>query len=267
VKRDSVIGTFTVATLLCVVCSLLVSSAAVGLRPLQLSNRALEKKRNILEAAGFASSRDAVTVDKAFRRIETRVVDLATGKYVEPETIDPAVYDPVAAARDPELSIAIAQDDDLAAIKRREKYALVHLVKNDAGEVEQIVLPVKGMGLWSTLYGFVAIDRDLRTVRGLTFYEHAETPGLGGEVENPNWKAQWKGKLLFDNRGNVQIHLIKGSVDPISPQAQYQVDGLSGATITSRGVTNLLHYWFGDHGFGPYFNELRKQWGTAHGRT
>ncbi len=266
-KRDSVIGTFTVATLLCVVCSLLVSSAAVGLRPLQVSNRALEKKRNILEAAGFASRLDAVAVDEAIRRIETRVVDLATGQYVGSETIDPATYDPVAAARDHELSIAIAQNDDLAAIKRRQKYSLVHVVKDDAGEVEQIVLPVKGMGLWSTLYGFLAIDRDLRTIRGLTFYEHAETPGLGGEVDNPNWKTQWKGKLLFDDRGDVQIRVIKGNVDPGSPQSMHQVDGLSGATITSRGVTNLLHYWFGEHGFGPYLGELRKQWETDNGGT
>lgn len=265
-KRDTVIGTFTVAALLCVVCSLLVSSAAVGLRPLQTSNRAWEKKRNILEAVGFASSRDAVAVEKAFRRIETRVVDLATGKYVGTETIDPAVYDQVAAARNPELSIAISPDDDLAAIKRRETYSLVHLVKNDAGEVDQVVLPVKGMGLWSTLYGFLAIDRDLRTVRGLTFYEHRETPGLGGEVDNPDWKAQWKGKLLFDDRGDVKIRVIKGTVDPGSSQSMHQVDGLSGATITSHGVTNLLHYWFGDHGYGPYLSELQNQWGTANGR-
>lgn len=266
-KRDTVIGTFTVAALLCVVCSLLVSSAAVGLRPLQTSNRALEKKRNILEAAGLTIGRDSVAVDGAFQRIETRVVELAIGQYVEPETIDPATYDPVAAARDPELSIAIAQEDDLAAIKRREKYSLVHLVKNDAGEVEQIVLPVRGMGLWSTMHGFVAVDRDLQTVRGLTFYAHSETPGLGGEVDNPNWKAQWKGKLLFDDRGEIQIEVIKGSVDPGSPQSTHQVDGLSGATITSRGVTNLLHYWFGDHGFGPYLGELRKQWRTANGEA
>jgi Na+-transporting NADH:ubiquinone oxidoreductase subunit C len=266
-KRDTVIGTFTVAALLCVVCSLLVSSAAVGLRPLQVSNRALEKKRNILEAAGLASGRDAVAVDEAFRRIETRVVELATGQYVGTETIDPATYDPVAASRNPEQSIAIAQEDDVAAIKRREKYALVHLVNNDAGEVEQIVLPVRGMGLWSTLYGFVSIDRDLKTVHGLTFYEHSETPGLGGEVDNLDWKSQWHGKLLFDDRGEIRIEVIKGTVDPGSPESMYQVDGLSGATITSRGVTNLLHYWFGDHGFGPYLGELRKQWGTADGEN
>jgi Na+-transporting NADH:ubiquinone oxidoreductase subunit C len=255
-----------VAALLCVVCSLLVSSAAVGLRPLQTRNRALEKRRNILEAAGFAPARNGLAVDKAFRRIETRAVDLASGRYVGTEVIDPATYDQVAAARDPQLSIAISQDDDVAGIKRREKYSLVYLVKNDSDEVDQIVLPVKGMGLWSTLYGFVAIDRDLRTVRGLTFYEHRETPGLGGEVDNPAWKAQWKGKLLFDDDGDINIRVIKGAVDPGSPQSMHEVDGLSGATITSRGVTNLLHYWFGDHGFGPYLSELRKQRGTVDGR-
>ena len=224
----------------------------------------MERKRNILEAAGIASGRDAAAVDQAFRRIETRVVDLETGQDVGPETIDPATYDPVAAARDPERSVAISQDKDLASIKRREKFSLVYLVKTDSGEIEQIVLPVRGMGLWGTLYGFVSIDRDLRTIRGLTFYEHSETPGLGGEVDNPDWKEKWKGKLLFDDRGDVRIQVSKGTVDPGSPQSTYQVDGLSGATITSRGVTNLLHYWFGDHGFGPYLGELRKQEETDH---
>jgi Na+-transporting NADH:ubiquinone oxidoreductase subunit C len=265
VKRDTVVGTFTVAALLCVVCSLLVSGAAVGLRPLQTRNRALEKKRNILEAAGIESGRDAAAVDEAFRRIETRIVDLETGQEVGPETINPATYDPVAAARDPELSIAISEDKDLASIKRREKYSLVHLVKSDAGEIEQFVLPVRGLGLWGTLYGFVAIDSDLRTIRGLTFYEHGETPGLGGEVDNPSWKEKWKGKLLFDDGGDIRIQVSKGTVEPGSPQATYQVDGLSGATITSRGVTNLLHYWFGDHGFGPYLSELRGHEETGHG--
>lgn len=264
-KRDTVVGTFTVAALLCVVCSLLVSGAAVGLRPLQTRNRELEKKRNILEAAGIASGRDAAAVNEVFQRIETRVVDLETGQDVGPETIDPATYDPVAAARDPALSIAIPEDKDLASIKRREKYSLVYLVKSDSDEVEQIVLPVRGMGLWGTMYGFVAIASDLRTIRGLTFYEHSETPGLGGEVDNPNWKEKWKGKLLFDDGGDVSVQVSKGTVDQDSPQSKYQVDGLSGATITSRGVTNLLRYWFGDHGFGPYLNELREHEETDNG--
>ncbi|MEX0818315.1 MAG: Na(+)-translocating NADH-quinone reductase subunit C [Pirellulaceae bacterium] len=264
-KRDTVVGTFTVAALLCVVCSLLVSGAAVGLRPLQTRNRALEKKRNILEAAGIESGRNAAAVDEAFRRIETRIIDLESGEEVGPETIDPATYDPVAAARDPELSVAIPEDKDLASIKRREKYSLVYLVKSDSGEVEQIVLPVRGMGLWGTLYGFVSIDSDLRTIRGLTFYQHSETPGLGGEVDNPSWKEKWKGKLLFDDGGDVRIQVSKGTVDSGSPQSKYQVDGLSGATITSRGVTNLLRYWFGDHGFGPYLDELREHEETDNG--
>ncbi len=264
-KRDSVIGTFTVAALLCVVCSLLVSGAAVGLRPFQVSNRVLEKKRNILEAAGILNARDAQAVNEAFQRIEIRVVDLATGKYVPAETIDPATYDQVAAARDPQLSVPIPSDKDLAGIKRREKYSFIYVVTNAAGQIDQIVFPVYGKGLWSTMYGFVSVARDLNTVRGLTFYEHAETPGLGGEVDNPDWKEQWQGKLLFDESGSVEVEVIKGTVSQNSPQALHQVDGLSGATITSRGVTNLLHYWFGDHGFGPYLRQLRAELEVQHG--
>ena len=264
-QRETAIGTLTVAALLCLVCSLLVSTAAVALRPFQISNREFEKKRNILAAAGIVTARDAETVDKAFQHIETRIVDLATGKYVGPETIDPTTYDQVAAARDAQLSVAIPAAKDLGNIKRREKYSFVYLVRDDQGMVSQIVFPVSGMGLWSTLYGFLAVDRDVKTVRGLTFYAHRETPGLGGEVDNPNWKSQWQGKLLFDDSGDIKIRVLKGSVDPSSSQSIYQVDGLSGATITSRGVNNLLHYWLGDHGYGPYLKELRAEIETHHG--
>ena len=260
-NRDTVIGTFTVAALLCVVCSLLVSSAAVGLRPLQVSNRALEKKRNILEAAGLASGRDAAAVDEAFRRIETRVVELATGQYVGTETIDPATYDPVAASRNPELSIAIAQEDDVAAIKRREKYSFVSRVKGESGEIEKVVLPIYGKGLWSTVYGFLAVGVDASTVEGITFYEHGETPGLGGEIENPAWTALWKGKTVFNDSGEVVLEVVKGSVNPESAAADHQVDGLSGATITSKGVSQLVHYWMGPHGFGPFLDLLRQSAG------
>jgi Na+-transporting NADH:ubiquinone oxidoreductase subunit C len=122
---------------------------------------------------------------------------------------------------------------------------------------DQVVLPIYGKGLWSTLYGFLALDANANTVRGITFYEHAETPGLGGEVENPGWKAQWNGKNVFDDQGEVALEVIKGAVPGNSPQADHQIDGLSGATITGRGVSNLVRYWLGADGFGPYLDKLR----------
>ncbi|MGB0764601.1 MAG: NADH:ubiquinone reductase (Na(+)-transporting) subunit C, partial [Luminiphilus sp.] len=112
-------------------------------------------------------------------------------------------------------------------------------------------------GLWSTLYGFVALESDGNTIAGLGFYEHKETPGLGGEVDNPRWKNLWKGKQVYRD-GAVAISVVKGSVDQGSDAANWQVDGLSGATLTSRGVSNLVQYWLGEDGFEPYLRNLRE---------
>jgi Na+-transporting NADH:ubiquinone oxidoreductase subunit C len=259
--RESLGKTFAMALTLCAVCSFLVSGAAVGLRSKQKENRDRDRKKNILVAAGLYNSN--VPVDEAFRQVEPRIVDLETGDYVSDGQLDPQNYDQRLSAKDPELSVSIPSQEDLAGIRRREKYSFVYLVKKE-GRLDQVVLPVNGKGLWSTMYGFLALDSDLNTVRGMTFYEHAETPGLGGEVDNPKWKALWPGKNVYDDQGSVQFKLIKGSVDQGSPEAIYQVDGLAGATLTANGVTHMVQYWLGDHGFKTFLKRLRSE-GEAHG--
>jgi Na+-transporting NADH:ubiquinone oxidoreductase subunit C len=134
---------------------------------------------------------------------------------------------------------------------------VVYLVKED-NKVDKIVLPVYGKGLWSTMYGFMALDKDLKTVKGFTFYDHAETPGLGGEIDNPRWKNSWKEKQAFDEEGNVKIEVIKGQVDTSRPDAKYQIDGISGATLTARGVDHLVQFWLGDNGYGLLIKSLRE---------
>ena len=253
--KETIGKTFFVAFLLCVVCSVLVSSAAVYLRPIQTINKSLDKKRNILMAAGLEEGDKSI--DELFEAIETKVVELETGHYVE--GIDPQAYDQRRAAKDPATSIQVPTDEDLGDIKRRAKQASVYLVRK-GDEVRKIILPVHGLGLWSTLYGFVTLDaRDLSTIRALVYYEHMETPGLGGEVDNPAWKALWNGKSAFDESGKLRITVIKGKADPSRFESRYQVDGISGATITARGVTNMLTYWLGDSGFGPYLKQLKAQ--------
>ena len=248
------------AALLCVVCSVLVSSAAVVLRPTQAVNKLLDKKRNILQAAGLYT--EGADIDQLFESIEAKVVDLATGEYVE--GIDPEEYDQRSAAKDLTQSMSIPLAKDSGGIRRRAKQASVYLVLK-GGEVDKIILPVHGKGLWSTLYGFLALDvEDLTTIRSLVYYEHGETPGLGGEVDNPQWKALWNGKQAFDSAGRIAITVLRGPVDPSNASSSYQVDGLSGATITSRGVTNMLHYWLSEEGFGPYLARLKSE-GQAHG--
>lgn len=261
-QRDSVLGTLTVALVLCVVCSVLVSSAAIGLRPRQERNKQAFEQENILAAAGFSEDEiEEQGVESLFENIETQLIDLATGEPVSGDTISEQSYDQRAAAKDVDLSIAIEADQDIAGIKRREKYSRVYLLK-EGGQTKTVILPVYGKGLWSTLYGFIALEADLNTVAGLTFYEHAETPGLGGEIDNPRWKAFWPGKQLRAD-GDLKIEVIKGQVNQESPQAAHQVDGLSGATITSRGVSNLVRYWV-KYGFGPYLEKL-KATGGSHG--
>lgn len=253
--NDTVGKTLGVAFGVCLVCSMLVSAAVISLRPEQAANKALERKRNILMAAGLLA--EGKSIDEAFEKVHPQVIDLATGQVVS--GIDPETYDPRKAAKDPALSVAVPTEEDIANIKRRARYALVYLVEEE-GEIAQVILPIHGLGLWSTLYGFIALDaRDLNTVKGLVFYEHAETPGLGGEVDNPAWKALWRGKKVFDSHGQVWIEVIKGQVDPNRPEAQHQVDGLSGATLTSRGIEKMLKYWLGQSGFGPFLARLKAQ--------
>lgn len=258
--KETVGKTFLVAFALCAVCSVLVSAAAVLLRPAQGLNKLLDRKSNILVAAGMRA--EGRSIDELFKNIKPKVVDLATGEYAA--GIDPEQYDQRKATKDPAQSVPIPPEKDLAGIKRRAKCAPVYLVY-EGEELEKVILPVEGKGLWSTLYGFLALDAaDLATIRALVFYEHAETPGLGGEVDNPNWRALWNGKAAFDDKGAIRIKVMKGKVDLSRPEARYQMDGISGASITTRGVENLLKYWLGGDGFGPFLAKLKTR-GGVHG--
>ncbi|MEM9257071.1 MAG: Na(+)-translocating NADH-quinone reductase subunit C [Pseudomonadota bacterium] len=250
-SNDSIQKTLVVALALCVVCSVIVSTAAVVLKPAQEVNKTLDRKRNILAAAGMLEP--SVPVDEQFKQITTKVVDLDTGRFTD--AVDPADYDQRRAAKDPSLSEVIPAAEDKAKISRRERYALVYLVEGPTGNLEKIILPVHGYGLWSTLYGFIALEADANTIAGLGFYEHGETPGLGGEVDNPRWKALWPGKQVYRD-GQVQIALVKGAVNPQDAEAPWEVDGLAGATLTARGVTNLVQYWLGENGFEPFLDNL-----------
>lgn len=248
-NKDSFGRTLGVALVLCIVCSVVVSAAAVSLRPQQVLNKDLDRKRNILLAAGLYQ--EGVSVDEQFEKIVTKIVDLDTGKFID---IDTATFDQRKSARDPATSIALGADD-IAKISRRENKSFVYLVGNE-DDFEKVILPIHGYGLWSTLYGFVALENDLNTVAGLGFYDHAETPGLGGEVDNPRWKAQWPGKKVYGDNGDVRLGLLKGAVDTSKPDAVYQVDGLSGATLTGRGVSNLVAFWLGSKGFKPFLDNI-----------
>ena len=252
-SRDSVANVLIVAIGVSFACSVLVSATAVLLRPQQENNQALYRQRTVLEVAELYEPGD--DVGALFADIDARLVDLASGDYVT--AMDARTFDPVAASSDSELSVRIPASADIANIRRRAIYAPVYLVRQGAA-VEQVILPVYGAGLWSTLYGYLALESDGQTVRGLRFYEHAETPGLGDQMDKAAWRAQWPGKQLFADDGTPRIEVVRG-VAPPGDEAVHQVDGLAGATLTGRGITNLLRYWIGPHGFGPYLEKLRQE--------
>lgn len=255
---DSLGNIFTVAIAVCLVCSVLVSGAAVALKPQQDENKVLDRKQNVLRAAGLLPA-DSNTdsqgrgVEELFAQFEVRAVDLNTGEYID--SVDTTTFDPVRAAGDPAQSLDLSDDEDIATIGRRENVSLVYLIEGEQG-VEKLVLPIRGYGLWGTLFGYLALDGDMQTVAGIGFYSHKETPGLGGEVDNPNWKAQWPGtKLMRD--GEPALALVKTRSASGSAAAEYEIDALSGATFTNRGVQNMVHFWTGEQGFGPFLDNLR----------
>lgn len=249
-NNDTIGRTVGVALALCVVCSIVVSSAAVMLRPAQEANKARDFKRNILQAAGLFE--EGVSVEDQFKAVSTKALDFSTGKFTD--AIEVVGYDQQKAAKDPALSTKLSGDVDIAKIGSQEKVGLVYLVEKD-GELDKIILPIKGYGLWSTLYGFMALEADANTVVGLGFYQHGETPGLGGEVDNPNWKALWVGKEVYGESGDVAITITKG---PAPAGDINKVDGLSGATLTSRGVHNLIRFWMGEQGYASFLSNLKK---------
>ena len=245
------------AAAVCVVCSIFVAGSAVALKDRQEANKILDRQKNVLAVAGVMDDPGKASPDQvrdAFaEKIRPKVVDLATGAYAE--GVDAATFDQRKARNDPTQSHA-APDGNAAKVLRMPNQGLVYQVM-DGDKVEKLILPVEGKGLWSTLYGYVALAPDADTIQGLTFYEHAETPGLGGEVDNPRWKALWVGREVFDDAGEPAIEVIKGQAGTADADP-HRVDGLSGATLTSRGVTHLMQFWMGDDGWGPYLDRVRK---------
>lgn len=248
------------AVAVCLVCALFVAGSAVGLKERQEANILLDRQEKVLVVAGLMDEGESLAREEIAALFESsiqqKVIDLKTGA---PNTeIEPSVFDQQAAKGDPDTSFEAPEND--AKVRRLPNDALVFDVV-ERGELKALILPIEGYGLWGTLYGYIALAPDARTIVGITFYKHKETPGLGGEVDNPRWKALWPGRLAFDDRGKPAISVKKGMAGSVEKDP-YRVDGLSGATITSRGVTALLRFWLGENGFGPYLANYRANAGA-----
>lgn len=260
--NDNIVKTIGVATLLCLVCSIIVAGSATLLKPRQVANKLVDKKSNILTVAGIADP--TKSVEELFAQIEARVVDMRTGEFTD--EVDPTTFDQRKAANDAEYRIDLDKSNDIASISGMSKLGNVYLLR-DGQNVSKIILPIKGYGLWSTMYGFLALESDATTVSSITFYEHAETPGLGGEIENKKWQATWAGKQIVNAQGEPVLRLVKGGVSASTPDSEYKIDSLSGATLTSNGVTNLIQFWMGENAFGPFLERVRANGSVALANT
>ncbi len=259
VNTDKPTTALLIVVIVALVCSVLVSAATVGLRPIQERNALIERSRNIVALSGLVEDGVSLSGDEvlaAVEQMDVRVLDLETGEFED--GIDPDEFQPRAAALDPELGVAIPPDQDLASLGRRSRYEIVYLVWKD-DELFRIILPIVGQGMWSTLYGYVALENDLNTIAAATFYEQAETAGIGDRIADPAWLAGWQGRAVYGSDGSVRFRIAPGPVDPASAAAAHEVDAISGATVTASGVTRLVQYWFGSNGYAPFLDKLRDE--------
>ncbi len=248
-KKETFLSTLVFVFIVCLVCAALVSISAISLKPTQNANKLLDQQTKILEAAGLLEQANGDINGTFAKYIEPKFIELSTGDFVEG---DLATYDERSDARDVEKS-SLVKDHEVG-LQRRADVGLIFLVKNEAGHVDSVVFPIVGMGLWDLMYGFIGLEADLNTVKSVVYSQLKETPGLGAEVLNPKWKALWHGKQMFDENHHIAIQIVKGGADKNDING---VDALSGATLTSRGVNNTIHFWLGDEGFGPFIAKYR----------
>jgi len=244
-NKETFSRTLIFVFIICLVCAALVSVSAISLKPMQKANKLLDQHTKILEAAGLNAVATKNGVDATFKKYVTaKFVELKTGTFTDGNV---GIYDERADARDVTKS-SVVKDHDVG-LRRRADIALIYIVKNDQGNVDTVVFPIVGMGLWDIMYGYIGLDADLNTAKRVVYYDLKETPGLGAEVQNPKWKALWKGKKMFDKNHNIAIQIVKGGA---KKGDIHGVDALSGATLTSRGVNRTIHFWLGDEGYGPF---------------
>ncbi len=251
-NKDSALNIALVGIGLCLLCSAIISIVAIQLRAVQENNVVLDQQKKIISSANLDETYDSI--ESAMKNISKVIINLETGKKIDR---DPRTYDLSKELRMEGMYKNLSPEEDIASIKKRENFAKIYIEYQEE-KVKTLILPVRGYGLWGIMYGYLAINEDLNTVIGLEFYEHKETPGLGAEIVNPKWKATWENKEIYDSSGKVNLKVIKGVSSINDEDHKYQIDGLSGATITSNGVTNLIAFWMGPKGYLPFIENLKK---------
>ncbi|WOT03840.1 Na(+)-translocating NADH-quinone reductase subunit C [Shewanella youngdeokensis] len=253
-KKDSFIGTMIFTVTLCLLCSFMITGTAELLKERKLVKKRDELKRNVLIAAAVdIADKDFSEIFK--QKVKPLLITLDTG--AEAPQVNVLDFDERLAAIDPNTSRPPKKD--LAKIKSRAAQARVFKVFDDKGELASVVVPIYGKGLWSIIYGYIALQPDLNTIENVIFYEHGETPGIGDFLNDPQWTAQWHGKQLFNAKGKVAFKVVKGGA---KPGDIHGVDAVSGATMSGRGVQRAVKFWFGAEGFEMFFNNLKAAEGS-----
>jgi Na+-transporting NADH:ubiquinone oxidoreductase subunit C len=263
-NNDSPVKAFMVVLLTALVCSSLVSAAVIVLRPIQLNNQMVERSRNIIKLTGLVE--EGVTPGdeemlELYRGMEVKILDIDQAEFNS--DLDPLSFDPYRTVNNPELGVDIPTGQDVASLGRRSRFAPIYKVLREDGELDRLILPVHGTGMWSTIYGYIALESDLNTIAAITFYEQSETPGLGDQIMRPEWQALWQGRQIYDQEGDLRFAINPGKVEPGSSTWLYEVDALTGATVTADAVTAIIHYWFGPHGYRNFLDNLRTQGGET----
>lgn len=249
--NDDKVKIFGVATLVALVCAVTVSVTSVLLRPYQEAHLEAERQAQMEVMLDTLPGLRSLMQEAGVDSLTTRLVDLETGAFLT--DMEPSEFDARVAATDPEQSVAIPSEMDVANLRTRARLAPVHFLERD-GALQLVLLPVSGSGYQSTIHAMLALQADLTTIAALSIIEHAETPGLGNRIEDPGWLALWPGKQIADGTGKIVISVVRGQAT--SP---YEVDGITGATRTTNGISAMLRYWLGDHGFGPFLTRLRQE--------
>ena len=258
-RKESPIRALLTVLVTAVVCSFFVSASVVLLRPIQLNNKLLERSGNVLALTGLLPAGEEIEEEQLldlFKGLDARVVNIDDATL--DSEFDPYTFDGRKAAADPELSVAVPPAEDVASLGRRSQYQTIYLVWKN-GELDRVVLPIRGAGMWSMIYGYISLESDLSTIAGVKFYEQNETPGLGDQIATTHWQSKWIGKQLFDEKGEMLFRIAEGPVKEGASGSEYQIDAMTGATITANAVTALVRYWFGPNGYGPLLERLREE--------
>ncbi|MBL4815853.1 Na(+)-translocating NADH-quinone reductase subunit C [Shewanella sp.] len=253
-KKDSVVGTMIFIITLSLLCSFMITGTAELLK-----ERKLVKKRDELKRYVLMASDVDIQGDKDFRAIFEKsvtplLINIESGAIEPKERVEVMNFDERMAAINPEKSRKLERKKDKARIKTRADQVRVFQVFDEDGKLASLVLPIYGKGLWSIIYGYVALKPDFNTIENVVFYEHGETPGIGDFLNETEWTDKFRGKQIFDAKGKPVLKIVKGGA---KEGDIHGVDAVSGATMTGRGVQRSIQFWFGSEGFKVFLDKLK----------